>query len=221
MAHALDSRHAAAPPAAPVTLDAEQRRVVEHRDGPLLVMAGPGTGKTTTIVEAICSRLEDRDDPLPAESVLALTFGRKAALELRDRVTARLGGGIVPTLATFHSFAYALVRSTDAPEDFRNPPRLMSGAEEDARIRELLLGAVADRKVQWPEDLVGALPTLGLANEVRAMLARARELGIEAERLREIGLDAIKRDYAWHYVVPFGVFTNGFEQRTFEKVGSR
>lgn len=178
------------PPAAPVTLDAEQRRVVEHRDGPLLVLAGPGTGKTTTIVEAICSRLEDRDDPLPAESVLALTFGRKAALELRDRVTARLGGGIVPTLATFHSFAYALVRSTDAPEDFRNPPRLMSGAEEDARIRELLLGAVADRKVQWPEDLVGALPTLGLANEVRAMLARARELGIEAERLREIGHEA-------------------------------
>ena len=161
--------------------------MVEHRHGPLLVLAGPGTGKTTTIVESICARLGDVVDPLPADAVLALTFGRKAAAELRDRVTARLGGGVVPTVATFHSFAYALLRRTDSPEDYLNPPRLMSGAEEDVRIRELLRGAVEDGSVDWPDELAGALPTLGLANEVRAVLAKARELGLEGGDLRRIG----------------------------------
>ncbi|MEI7745808.1 MAG: ATP-dependent helicase, partial [Chloroflexota bacterium] len=110
------------------------------------------------------------------------------ALELRDRVSARMGGAIVPTVATFHSFAYALLRRTDDPEDYLDPPRLMSGAEEDVRIRTLLLGAVEDGAVDWPADLMGALPTLGLANEVRAVLSRARDLGLEDEALQRIGL---------------------------------
>ena len=72
-----------------------------------------------------------------------------------------------------------ILRRTATPEEYLHPPRLMSGAEEDVRIRELLRGAVADGSIDWPEDLIGALPTLGLANEVRAVLARARELGLE------------------------------------------
>ena len=181
----LDLGAAPAPPA-PV-LDAEQARVVAHRAGPLLVLAGPGTGKTTTIVEAIRARLLDAHDPLPAESILALTFGRRAALDLRDRVTARVGGGLVPMVATFHSFAYALLRQTATPDEYADPPRLMSGAEEDVRIRELLHGAVVDGTVDWPDDLVGALPTLGLANEVRAVLARAREVGLDGPGLERVG----------------------------------
>ena len=79
------ARRAAEPP----TLDDDQQRVVDHPGGPLLVLAGPGTGKTTTLVEAIVDRIERRGaDPDP---VLALTFSRKAAEQLRDRVTARLG----------------------------------------------------------------------------------------------------------------------------------
>ena len=63
--------------------------MVDHPGGPLLVLAGPGTGKTTTLVEAIVDRIEHRGvDP---DRVLALTFRRKAAEQLRDRVTARLG----------------------------------------------------------------------------------------------------------------------------------
>ena len=174
-----------APPAAPPDLDERQRRVVDHVGGPLLVLAGPGTGKTTTIVEAIAARLGR--EGCSAESVLALTFGRKAARELRDRVTARLGGGLVPTVATFHSFAYALLRQYATPEEYLHPPRLLSGAEEDVRVRDLLRGAVADGQIDWPDDLAGALPTLGLANEVRAVLARARELGLEGDDLARIG----------------------------------
>ena len=70
-------------------LDEHQRSVVEHPGGPLLVLAGPGTGKTTTLVEAVVDRIENRG--VRPDQLLALTFSRKAAEQLRDRVTARLG----------------------------------------------------------------------------------------------------------------------------------
>ena len=90
-----------AAPAVPVVaapaLDAAQQAVVDHPGGPLLVLAGPGTGKTTTLVEAIVERIDARGaDP---SSVLALTFSRKAAEQLRDRVTARLGRTVASPLA--------------------------------------------------------------------------------------------------------------------------
>src|SRR5689334_19326641 len=66
----------------PPTLDEHQQRVVDHAGGPLLVLAGPGTGKTTTLVEAIVDRIERRG--AAPDSVLALTFPRKAAEQLRS-----------------------------------------------------------------------------------------------------------------------------------------
>ena len=64
----------------PPVLDEHQQRVVDHPGGPLLVLAGPGTGKTTTLVEAIVERIEGRGaDP---SQVLALTFSRKAAEQI-------------------------------------------------------------------------------------------------------------------------------------------
>src|ERR687890_2384533 len=82
-------------------LDEHQQRVVDHEGGPLLVLAGPGTGKTTTLVEAIVDRIEHRG--AAPDSVLALTFGRRAAQQLRDRVTARLGRTTsAAACSTFH-----------------------------------------------------------------------------------------------------------------------
>lgn len=85
----------------PPLLDAPQRAVVDHRDGPLLVLAGPGTGKTTTLVEAVARRVAGGTDPA---RILVLTFSRKAAVELRDRMAARLGGTRGPQATTFHSY---------------------------------------------------------------------------------------------------------------------
>ena len=175
------------PPAAIPVLDAQQQQVVDHRHGALLVLAGPGTGKTTTIVEAIVARLTDPTDPIAPQQVLALTFGKRAASDLRDRLVGRLGGGVLPAVATFHSFAFGLLQQTATAEDYREPPQLLSGAEEDVRIRELLMGAVEDGTIDWPDDLAGAVSTLGLANEVRAVLARAKVLGIAPEQLERIG----------------------------------
>jgi len=168
---------------APPALDDDQRRVVDHPGGPLLVLAGPGTGKTTTLVEAIVDRIEHRGaDP---SSVLALTFSRKAAEQLRDRVTARLGRTLSsPISSTFHSFAYGLVRSHAPAELYAAPLRLLSAPEQDVLIQELLTGPEA---LTWPEPLRAAVRTRGFAAEVQAVLARAREKGLDPVDLAELG----------------------------------
>ena len=175
------------PRAQALELDPQQRLVAEHRVGPLLVLAGPGTGKTTTIVEAVINRLHDTGEPLSAEHILVLTFGRRAAREVRDRIAARLGGGQIPEVATFHSFAYGLLRLTSSVDEYVDPTRLMSGAEEDARIKELIAGSILDGTVEWPADLTEAVGTLGFANEVRALIARMRELGVSPAELARRG----------------------------------
>ncbi len=167
------------------SLDAHQRSVVDHAGGPLLVLAGPGTGKTTTLVEAIVDRIERRGvDPA---SVLALTFSRKAAEQLRDRVTGRLGRTMATTLSsTFHSFAYGLVRQHAPADVYAAPLRLLSAPEQDVVIQQLLEGNRADGL--WPESLAQAIGTRGFAREVQAVLARAREKGLDPVDLKSIGV---------------------------------
>ncbi len=171
------------PARAPV-LDADQQRVVDHEGGPLLVLAGPGTGKTTTLVEAVVDRIERRGvDPA---HVLALTFSRKAAEQLRDRVTARLGRTTGSALcSTIHSFAYGLIRRY-APRDlYRAPLRLLSAPEQDVVLRELL--RPHPESVPWPPELRRALETRGFAREVQMVLSRAREQGLDGAALAALG----------------------------------
>ncbi|MEU8539112.1 ATP-dependent DNA helicase [Streptomyces sp. NPDC048717] len=169
----------------PPLLDATQRAVVEHRDGPLLVLAGPGTGKTTTLVESVAARMEQGTDP---ERILVLTFSRKAAVELRDRMAARLGGRRPPQATTFHSYCYALIRAHQDADLFAEPLRLLSGPEQDLAVRELLAGQIDLEKaglgkVGWPDELRACLTTRGFADEVRAVIARSRELGLGPDAL--------------------------------------
>ncbi|MFB7181577.1 ATP-dependent helicase [Streptomyces sp. NPDC056257] len=164
----------------PPVLDAAQRAVVDHTGGPLLVLAGPGTGKTTTLVEAVAARVEAGADPA---RILILTFSRKAAVEMRDRAALRLGGARAPQATTFHSFCYGLVRAHQDTDLFADPLRLLSGPEQDVMVRTLLDGQRRSRSIRWPDDLRAALTTRGFADEVRAVLARARELGLGPQAL--------------------------------------
>ncbi|MER0448135.1 ATP-dependent DNA helicase [Streptomyces sp. Edi4] len=188
-------------PVEPPLLDAPQRRVVDHRSGPLLVLAGPGTGKTTTLVEAVAARVAEGADP---ERILVLTFSRKAAVELRDRMALRLGAGAKsPQATTFHSYCYALVRAHRAPRDtepFGDPPRLLSGPEQDVAVRDLLAGQIDLQRgglahVSWPDELRACLTTRGFADEVRAVLARSRELGLGPEELARFAARAGRPDW--------------------------
>ncbi|MFI5675035.1 ATP-dependent helicase [Streptomyces cellulosae] len=165
----------------PPRLDAPQRSVVDHRSGPLLVLAGPGTGKTTTLVESVAARIARGGDPA---RVLVLTFSRKAAVELRDRMALRIGAARAPQATTFHSFCYALVRAHQDTDLFVEPLRLLSGPEQDVAVRELLAGQpdlerLGLAHVRWPDELRACLTTRGFADEVRAVLARSRELGLD------------------------------------------
>ncbi|TXS06092.1 ATP-dependent helicase [Streptomyces sp. col6] len=171
----------------PPLLDAAQRSVVDHPGGPLLVLAGPGTGKTTTLVEAVAARIARGADPA---RLLILTFSRKAAVELRDRMAARLGAARGPQATTFHSFCYALVRAHQDADLFADPLRLLSGPEQDVTVRDLLAGQLDLEKegrphIRWPDELRACLTTRGFADEVRAVLARSRELGLAPDALAD------------------------------------
>ena len=85
-------------------LNAEQRAAVEHGDGPLLVVAGAGTGKTRVITERIRNLLETNPD-LAGENILGLTFTDKAAGEMKYRVVKAIGERAEGVwLSTFHKF---------------------------------------------------------------------------------------------------------------------
>ncbi|MCX5210926.1 ATP-dependent helicase [Kitasatospora sp. NBC_00240] len=227
---------------APPVLDPYQQAVVEHAGGPLLVLAGPGTGKTTTLVEAVARRIEQGTDP---DRILVLTFSRKAAMELRDRMSARIGAAAAapqatvpaarqapeaagpqaaqepvlrspqdpvlrspqasalrsPQATTFHSFCYALLRSHQDPEAYAEPLRLLSGPEQDVMVRELLAGGAEDARlgagrISWPLDLRACLTTRGFADEVRAVLARSRELGLGEAELKRFADGVQRPDWA-------------------------
>jgi DNA helicase-2/ATP-dependent DNA helicase PcrA len=92
-------------------LNPEQLRAVEHGDGPLLVIAGPGSGKTRVITQRIVHLLEHVPG-LEPQNILALTFTEKAAGEMKSRVRQALPNLFTfPHISTFHAFAYELVCS--------------------------------------------------------------------------------------------------------------
>jgi len=94
-------------------LNDAQRRAITHGEGPLLVIAGAGTGKTRVITERIRHLLQS-DESLSGENILALTFTKKAAGEMKARVVQATGErGKAVTLATFHSFCETLLAEAD------------------------------------------------------------------------------------------------------------
>ncbi|HLU44966.1 MAG TPA: PD-(D/E)XK nuclease family protein [Natronosporangium sp.] len=169
------------PPVAPAppTPDEQQQRVVAHDRGPLLVLGGPGTGKTTMLVEAVAARVAAGIAP---DRLLVLTFGRRGAATLRQRIAQRIAPrGVVtpPLVRTFPGYAFGLLRRA-AVAHGEPPPRLLTGPEQDAVIRELLAGDPH----RWPERLRAALPTREFAAQLRDLLLRATERGIGIDQLR-------------------------------------
>lgn len=94
-------------------LNEAQQRAITHGDGPLLVIAGAGTGKTRVIIERIRHLLES-DSTLLGENILALTFLNKAAGELKTRVVKAAGErGKEVVVATYHSFCETILKEVD------------------------------------------------------------------------------------------------------------
>jgi superfamily I DNA/RNA helicase/RecB family exonuclease len=183
-------------------LDDAQRAVVAHGGGPVLVIGGPGTGKTTTMVEAVAARVAGGADP---ERVLVLAFGRRAAAALRHRVERRLSpAGVLhqPLVRTFHGYAFGLLRRAAAQRG-EPAPRLLTGPEQDVVIRELLAG----EPELWPDRLRAALPTREFSRQLRDLLLRAAERGIDTARLAAYATGAGRDD--WRVAAEF---RSGYEQ---------
>lgn len=104
-----------------ITLNETQQAAVTAPDGPVLILAGAGSGKTRVIVERMAYLVEERG--VPARSLLALTFTNKAAGEMRERFAKRINLEYVPSfLGTFHSFGLWILRReahlVDRPRNF-------------------------------------------------------------------------------------------------------
>ncbi len=170
---------------AAVQPSARQRAVIEHTGRRLRVLAGPGTGKTATLVEAVAERITVRD--MPPEQILVLTFSRRAAAELTARITQRLGVTTrEPMVRTLHGYAFAVLRR-HASRSGEALPRLLAAREADQVVRDLLAGHLQDGGGGWPDALRPALASPTFAAELREMLLRTAERGIGPARLAELG----------------------------------
>jgi superfamily I DNA/RNA helicase/RecB family exonuclease len=160
--------------------------------GVVRVLGGPGTGKTRALIDAAAARIGDGVEP---ESVLLLTGSARLGAQARAAITSSLlrsGSRAVirePLVRTVHSYAFALLRLA-AQRNGDPPPRLITTAEQDGIIRELLAGDLEDgdkSAVAWPRQLRQALSTVGFATELRDLLARCTERGVDPVALQRLG----------------------------------
>lgn len=160
--------------------------------GTVRVLGGAGTGKSRLLVDTAAEHLRAGRDP---ESVLLLTGSARLGTQAKAAITATLLGSgertVVrePLVRTVHSYAFAVLRLA-AQRNGTPPPRLITSAEQDGIIRELLAGDVEDgddSPVRWPARLRSALSTVGFAAELRDLLARCSERGVDPAALQRIG----------------------------------
>ena len=125
-------------------LDRDQRRAVTHAEGPLLVVAGPGTGKTEVLTRRIAWLVATKR-ARPAE-ILALTFTERAAAEMSARVDLLVPyGHAEAAIHTFHAFGDGLIRESAHELGLPMAPRLIDRAEAVALLKEHLFELGLDR----------------------------------------------------------------------------
>ena len=127
----------------PSRLNPAQHAAVEHGDGPLLVLAGAGSGKTRVITHRIV-RLVERG--IPPAAIVALTFTNKAAGEMRERVGGMLGKKSVAkalTVSTFHSFGLGVLQRERAA--IGGTFTIFDQGDQTSLVKQLLRAAGADR----------------------------------------------------------------------------
>lgn len=161
-------------------LNKEQRRAVDMLDGPLLVIAGPGTGKTQ-LLSARVANILDKTDTLP-QNILCLTFTEKAATNMRERLLSMIGAPARNVVVkTFHGLAAEII--SRYPEYFWNGARLEPAPEA------IKLEVIDDILNALPLDNPLALKFAGentLVSEAQKGIQRAKEAGLTPQKLEAI-----------------------------------
>ncbi|MCP3961766.1 MAG: UvrD-helicase domain-containing protein [bacterium] len=207
-------------PASALSLDPSQRAAAEHTGSPLLLEAGPGTGKTRTLVARIVRLIESGVDPV---SILALTFSNKAAREITDRVA-----DVLPRQApviwtgTFHSFGLEILRKHHPRVSAEGEVRILDRSDAIELLEEMLpvLGLKHHQNLYEPAlQLKEMLAAISRAKDemtgpeeyqtlARAMQAAARdhEAQERAEKALEVAkvYDVYQRTLALKEAVDFG-----------------
>ena len=130
-------------------LNENQRTAVSWNSGPLLVLAGPGSGKTRVLTFRIARLLEEREDV----AALALTFTNKAAAEMRERVEALLGERTSRArLHTFHSFAASILRQHGSHLGLRPDFSLITQDQDQIAILDEIIAKLPDYETPLPTD---------------------------------------------------------------------
>jgi len=180
--------------------------------GVVRVLGGAGTGKSGLLIQTATAHIAAGSDP---ESVLMLTGSARLGSQARAAITLALlsasSSAAVrePLVRTVHAYAFAVLRLA-AQRNGDPPPRLITSAEQDGIIRELLAGDLEDgdaSPVAWPAQLRPALSTVGFANELRDLLARCTERGVDPLALQRIGRTSGRSEW-----LAAGQFAQAYEQ---------
>lgn len=130
-------------------LNKAQREAVDHIDGPLMVLAGPGTGKTQLLATRVANILQ-KTDTLP-HNILCLTFTESGAIAMRERLGSLIGPSSYDVrISTYHSFGSEIIR--EYPDFFRS---LDMETGEDSRLERPIDDLT---KIQIVGNIVAALP---------------------------------------------------------------
>lgn len=182
--------------------------------GTTVVMGGPGSGKTTLLEDLTLGAIRSGINP---DSIVFLTPSKAAASRSLAAITAELAHDenltVVYTenfVRSVHSYAFALCRAA-AMAAGTPAPRLLTGAEHDAAIREILSAHAEQEESEgyWPSRFRPALTTVGFARQLRDLLLRAAERGLSPEKLVLLG-----QEYQQDAWVAAGHFAREFSQIT-------
>lgn len=154
---------------------------IRRPNGYQSIVAGPGTGKTEFLVRRVAHIISE--GLAPRDQILVLTFSRRAARDIGNRIETSVGGSTVPIDATtFHSLALRILEARTKGA----PPQPLTTPEQIGLVRDLLR---SEEPSNWPLPYQGVLTTTGFAEEVADFLMRCSERLLDpvalAERARE------------------------------------
>ena len=136
-------------------LNEEQMKAVLHTEGPLLILAGAGSGKTSTMTHRIAHLVEKEGvDPY---NILAVTFTNKAAGEMRDRIENLLGAGVNMWISTFHSAALRILRAHSAALGYTRDFAVYDPADQRAIIKNCIAARGVDDKKYTPAYILSII----------------------------------------------------------------
>ncbi|MDQ3205765.1 MAG: UvrD-helicase domain-containing protein [Pseudomonadota bacterium] len=160
-------------------LNPPQRAAVLHTDGPMLVLAGAGSGKTRVIVEKIAHLIATAR--MPAKRIAAITFTNKAAKEMRERVTKRIRGDAAEglTICTFHALGLRFLQIEHAKAGLRRGFSIFDSDDSAAQIKDLLPPGSKPDVLDSTRNLISRAKNAGLSPE-QALAAAASPRETEA-----------------------------------------